>query len=85
MRELEATWSLKQEDNAGAEAELSHLLTRAEVHRLRKRLPHLNKKISPKYLSKFVTNLFIFLVLDNINSPKDAPYSLNQDCGTGSD
>jgi hypothetical protein len=42
MRELEATWGLEEEDNAGAEAELSHLLTRSEVHRLRKRLPHLN-------------------------------------------
>jgi hypothetical protein len=42
MRELEATWGLEQKDNAGAEAELSHLLTGSEVHRLSKRLPHLN-------------------------------------------
>jgi hypothetical protein len=54
MREVEATWGLEQEDNAGAEAELSHLLTRLEVHRLGKRLPHLKNenKISPKFLSK---------------------------------
>jgi hypothetical protein len=42
MRELEATWGLEEEDNAGAEAELSHLLARSELHRLGKRLPHLN-------------------------------------------
>jgi hypothetical protein len=61
MRELEAAWGLEEEDNAGAEAELPHLLTRAEVHRLRKRLPHLNhkNKISPKYLSKMFNAKFV--------------------------
>jgi hypothetical protein len=57
MRELEAAWGLEQEDNAGAEAELSHLLTRSEVHRLRKHLPHLNNwnKISAKFYLKCLT------------------------------
>jgi hypothetical protein len=64
MRELEAAWSLEEEDNAGAEAELSHLLTRSEVHRLRKRLPHLNSwnKISPKYLSTLFNAKFVIIL-----------------------